>query len=186
VVRTRVGYSGGDKQNPTYESLGDHTETVEMDYDPNQVSYSHLLELFWELHSPTRPPFSRQYKSAIFYHDEEQRKLAEEVKARIEKERGVKFTTEIVPLKRFWLAEDYHQKYYLRQIGPFEAVYERLYPRIEDFINSTAVARINGFVGGSGDVAVLQKEIGEYGLDKNGQLELMDLAKNSHPVKCAY
>ena len=186
MVRTRVGYAGGDKDNPTYYSLGNHTETIEMDYDPGVVSYAHLLELFWEMHSPTRAPFSQQYKSAIFYHDDEQRKLAEEVKARVEQQRGVKFTTEILPLKHFWLAEDYHQKYYLRQMQPFARAYEKLYPQLDDFINSTAVARVNGFVGGSGDIALLQKEIEGYGLDEGGKTLLLDLAKNSHPIKCAY
>jgi len=186
VVRTRVGYAGGDKDNPTYYSLGNHTETVEMDYDPSVVSYSHLLELFWQMHSPTRAPFSQQYKSVVFYHDDEQRRLAEEVKARVEKQQGVKFTTEILPLKHFWLAEDYHQKYYLRQTQPFARAYQGLYPKLGDFINSTAVARVNGFVGGSGDISLLQKEIDEYGLDGGGKTLLLDLAKNSHPIKCSY
>ena len=186
MIRTRVGYCGGDKQQPTYHDLGDHTETVEIDYDPNVVSYAHLLELFWEMHTPTSPPWSQQYKSAVFYHNDEQRKIAEEVKARVEKLRGRSFTTELLPMKQFWLAEDYHQKYYLRQIGPLESAYKRLYPKLGDFINSTAVARVNGYVGGSGDGALLEKEIGDYGLNAGGQTILLDLAKNSRPVKCAY
>jgi methionine-S-sulfoxide reductase len=186
VIRTRVGYAGGTKPDPTYYNLGDYTETIEMDYDPQQVSYEHLLELFWQMHSPTRPAFSRQYRSAVFFRSAEQEKLAREVKARIEKKQGVKFATDIEPLKHFYLAEDYHQKYYLRQIHPFEVAYESLYPKLADFINSTAVARVNGFVGGSGDQKLLEQEIKDYGLDENGQKYLLNLARNSHPIKCTY
>jgi peptide-methionine (S)-S-oxide reductase len=185
-VRTRVGYSGGAKDNPTYYSLGDHTESLEIDYDPSVVSYAQLLQLFWEMHRPTSPPWSQQYKSAVFYHDEEQGKLAEEIKARTEQQLGKTLTTEILPLRRFWLAEDYHQKYYLRQVKPLARAYEGLYPSLDDFVNSTAVARVNGFVGGSGELALLENEIGDYGLDPTEQATLLDLAKNSHPIKCAY
>jgi len=181
-----VGYAGGSRPNPTYENIGDYTETVEMDYDPNVVSYEQLLNLFWQFHQPVRPAFSRQYRSAVFYHDDSQKELAEKVKARIEQNMHVKLSTDIEPLKHFYLAEDYHQKYYLRQLGPFEMAYEKLYPRLGDFINSTAVTRVNGFVGGSGDSALLQQEIGDYGLDAASQKALLDLAKNSHPIRCAY
>lgn len=186
MVRTRVGYSGGEKEHPTYYSLGDHTETVEVDFDPSVVSYEQLLEMFWQLHSPTRPPFSQQYKSAVFYHDAQQERAARAVKSKMESAMGAQFTTEILPFSKFYLAEDYHQKYYLRQVKPLARAYESLYPRLGEFVDSTAVARVNGFVGGSGDFALLQSEVGEYGLDSAGQAALLDLAKNANPVKCTY
>ncbi|MDZ7761250.1 MAG: peptide-methionine (S)-S-oxide reductase [Desulfovermiculus sp.] len=68
MVRTRVGYSGGKKPNPTYHDLGDHTETLQVDYDPEAVSYPKLLEVFWESHSPEQSALSRQYMAAVFYH----------------------------------------------------------------------------------------------------------------------
>ncbi|MDQ3023898.1 MAG: peptide-methionine (S)-S-oxide reductase [bacterium] len=185
-MRTRVGYSGGDKKNPTYYSLGDHTESIEIDYDPNKVSYTQLLELFWNMHNPVRPSYSQQYKSAVYFHDAEQEQAAREVKARIEKSLSAKLTTELLPLKKFYLAEDYHQKYYMRQYGSFSTAYEMLYPQLDDFINSTAVARINGFVGGSGDIKLLEEEIDDYGLDAYSQEALLNIAKNAHPIRCAY
>lgn len=93
--------------------MGDHTETVQIDFDPETISYEELLEVFWASHRPTVPPASRQYASIIFTHGEEQRRLAEASKARLEAAVG-RLYTDIVPLERFYLAEDYHQKYYLR------------------------------------------------------------------------
>lgn len=71
MIRTRVGYAGGSKENPTYYSLGDHSETIQIDYDPTQISYGQLLEVFWNSHNPTYEPWSRQYMSIIFYHSED-------------------------------------------------------------------------------------------------------------------
>merc|ERR1712026_93144 len=74
IIRTRVGYAGGSKVNPSYYSLGDHTETVDLDYDPNVTDYAELLNIFWNNHDPCTKQ-KRQYMSAIFYHDEEQKRL---------------------------------------------------------------------------------------------------------------
>lgn len=75
MVQTVVGYAGGEKENPIYEDLGDHTETVEITYDPKQISYEELLAYFWRRHDPTAKQ-KTQYKSIIFYHDEAQKKAA--------------------------------------------------------------------------------------------------------------
>lgn len=111
---TRVGYTGGTTADPTYRSMGDHTESIQLDYDPDVISYEELLAEFWAQHSPTRPSRSRQYASAIFYADEEQRRAAEESKRRMESRLGVTLHTDIVPLERFYLAEEYHQHYYAK------------------------------------------------------------------------
>ena len=76
MVRTRVGYAGGLMDAPTYRNIGDHTETVQVDYDPRQISYAQLLDIFWKSHQPTRSSWSEQYKNAIFYHNEDQEKIA--------------------------------------------------------------------------------------------------------------
>ena len=115
MIRTRVGYAGGHKQDPTYRDMGDHTETVQVDYDPRMISYEQLLRIFWDSHHPTTPPFSQQYKSIIFYHNEEQKRLAIETKEREESRLKGSIYTEIVPFSEFYLAEAYHQKHYLRQ-----------------------------------------------------------------------
>ena len=101
--------------NPTYHDLGDHSETIQVDYDPAQISYAQLLEVFWTHHNPFTPLWSRQYMSAILYHNEEQRRLALESKSQLEARRGARVHTQIVPAGQFYLAEDYHQKYLMKR-----------------------------------------------------------------------
>ena len=121
VGSTVSGYTGGMKQNPTYEQVTSgrtgHTEAVEIEYDPRQVDFAKLLDIFWR----NIDPFAKdaqfcdqgsQYRSAIFYHDAEQKRLAEESKAAVERKFGKKVETEIVAAVQFWPAEDYHQDYY--------------------------------------------------------------------------
>jgi peptide-methionine (S)-S-oxide reductase len=91
--------------------MGDHSETVQIDYDPRAVTYDGLLAEFWASHRPARPSASRQYASIIFYASEEERQAAEASKAALERSMG-RLYTEIVPLTRFYLAEEYHQHYY--------------------------------------------------------------------------
>jgi peptide-methionine (S)-S-oxide reductase len=176
VIRTRVGYAGGSKENPTYYSLGDHSETIQIDYDPTQISYRQLLEVFWNSHNPIYEPGSRQYMSIIFYHSEEQKRLAMETKESEEARLGRHIFTEIVPVSEFYLAEDYHQKYYLRQESALMAEFSAIYPATEDFIASTAVARVNGYVGGYGELATLEKELGLLGLSEAGRQRLLEIA----------
>ena len=155
-----MGYTGGSRENPTYSALGDHAESIEIYYDPSVISYQGLLEVFWKSHDPGVRPWSRQYMSAIFYHGEEQKKLAVESMERQQAETHGKIYTEIVPAARFYPAEDYHQKYYLRQrpdlLGEFRAIYPH-----ETFVDSTAAARINGFLAGYGSYAALKADLSE-------------------------
>ncbi len=177
MIRTRVGYAGGNKENPNYYDLGTHSETVQIDFDPTRVSYEELLAVFWHSHNPTSPPFSTQYKSVIFYQDEEQKRLAEESKAREEERLGKIIQTELVPFTEFHLAEDYHQKYYLRSRPDLGSELYAIYPDINDYTNSTALARLNGYVGGNGDIEMLQLEIDSYGLSPEGKQRLLNLVK---------
>ena len=103
VTSTRVGYTGGSKENPTYHDLGDHTESVELEFDPKAVSYKDLVHIFFENHD-YKSKAKIQYKSAVFYHSQEQSRIAEEIKPD-------DAATEILPATEFWPAEDYHQKY---------------------------------------------------------------------------
>ena len=116
MIRTRVGYAGGTKENPTYRDLGDLSETIQIEYDPTQISYEELLDVFWSSHNPQQRPWSTQYKSMILYHTDEQKMLAMESKGREETRLKSKVSTEIVPFSAFYLAEGYHQKYRLRQV----------------------------------------------------------------------
>jgi len=176
-VRTRVGYAGGTSSQPTYYNLGDHTETIQIDFDPAQISYGELLEVFWQSHNPVQPSYSRQYASLIFFHDEEQKKAALASKQREEDRRGRKVFTEIVPAGAFHLAEDYHQKYYLQRSRTLMAEFTAMYPNVEDFVNSTAVARANGYLGGNGSRAQLEAELGSLGLSAEGEQELVRIVR---------
>ena len=125
VISTTSGYIGGSKQYPTYEEVSagvtGHAEAVEVAYDPAKVSYETLLDVFWRNIDPTAKDrqfrdSGTQYRSAIFVHDDAQRKAAEASKAAIEKSKPFKepIVTPIVLAGRFWPAEDYHQDYHLK------------------------------------------------------------------------
>ena len=117
------GYSGGRVPNPTYEQvcsgLTGHAEVIQVTYDPKKISFAELLEVFWKTHDPTTlnrqgPDVGTQYRSAIFYHDEEQRRVAEELISEFEAE-GLwsnPIVTEVTPFDRYYRAEDYHQEYF--------------------------------------------------------------------------
>lgn len=117
------GYTGGTIPNPTYEQVcggkTGHAEAIQITFDPSVISYEKLLEVFFKLHDPTAlnqqgNDIGTQYRSAIFYHDEEQKRVAEELKDKLEKSGYYqnKIVTEIVPFTNFYLAESYHQDYY--------------------------------------------------------------------------
>ncbi len=173
MVRTRVGYAGGDKKDPTYYNLGNHSETVQIDYDPTKISYEELLAVFWEAHNPTYPSPSRQYMSIIFTHNEEQRELAKASRTQKATERGDEIVTEIKPLAQFYLAEDYHQKYMLQQRETIMADFQRMYPDMADFIASMAATRVNGYLGGYGTRASLQRDLDSFGLTERAKEALL-------------
>ncbi|ODM94460.1 Peptide methionine sulfoxide reductase [Orchesella cincta] len=144
-----VGFSGGTSHDPTYRRLGDHTETVDIEYDPNETSYQEMLDLFWSNHNPTSN-CSRQYMSAIFYHSPQQKALAEASLKAEEARRGSgsRITTKITPAKAFYDAENYHQKYLLQK---HSYVLEELdIEPGEELIRSHVAARLNGYLGGHG------------------------------------
>jgi peptide-methionine (S)-S-oxide reductase len=120
VTGTRVGYSGGHTEDPTYEDVCSHTtghaEVVEVSYDPEQVSYDDLLATFWAKHDPTQLnrqgwDIGDQYRSAIFVHDEEQREAALRSKDLEQQRHRKPIVTQIEPAQTFYEAEDYHQQY---------------------------------------------------------------------------
>jgi peptide-methionine (S)-S-oxide reductase len=119
------GYSGGTLENPTYVQVcfgeSGHAEVVQISYDPTRISYADLLQVFWGTHDPTTPnrqgnDVGTQYRSAIFYHNDEQRKLAEHYKQKLDSTGmfSAPIITEIVPFRQFFAAEDYHQDFYER------------------------------------------------------------------------
>ena len=122
VGSTAVGYAGGTKDNPSYEDVctdeTGHAEVVEVEFDPTQISYNQLLDVFWSNHNPTTPnrqgpDVGKQYRSVIFYHSPEQRAAAESSKDELEKSKRFSrpIVTQIEPAPTFWRAEEYHQRY---------------------------------------------------------------------------
>lgn len=172
MLRTRVGYAGGRKESPTYRSIGDHTEAVQLDYDPAAISYGELLDIFWDSHEPSAQSISRQYKKAIFYQSADQRDAALASKSALEKKTGITVKTQIAPINSFTLAEDYHQKYLLKSHKKLHQEMALMYPRQPDFINSTAVTRLNGYAGGYGTKEQLSAELDALGLSSEGKAEL--------------
>lgn len=117
------GYSGGNVQNPTYEQVCTgrtaHAESIQIEFDPMVISFEELLDVFWHTHDPTSlnrqgNDIGTQYRSAIFYHDEKQKEIAEKSKKEIQSKGVYKnpIVTEIVPFNKFYVAEDYHKNYY--------------------------------------------------------------------------
>jgi peptide-methionine (S)-S-oxide reductase len=170
-----VGYAGGTKANPTYHDLGDHTECIQIEYDPTQISYEALLDLFWSIHTPTDQPWSKQYMSLLFYHDKNQEKHAQETKAMEADKLGTKIYTEIIPVSTFYTAEMYHQKYYLQDEEP-ELIRELMndFSSFEAFISSTIAARLNGFTAGFDTLDSIKEELSKTKLLSTDQAKLMD------------
>lgn len=147
VVRTRVGYAGGTKPNPTYHDLSDHTEVFQVDYDPADLSYADLLAVIFENHDPSQQTRKTQYQNIVFYDSPDQKDTlesfletngldAETIETRIER------------LTRFYLAESYHQKYNLKAKQSLVDSFEEAGYDDEELRESSAAAKLNGYAGG--------------------------------------
>ncbi|MEY2490679.1 MAG: hypothetical protein QOC70_2621 [Verrucomicrobiota bacterium] len=132
VVKTVVGYTGGSEADANYQKVSahqtKHREAIEVTYDPTQISYDQLLDLFWRQINPTQADgqfhdIGLSYRAAIFYGSEEEKKIAETSREKLGKSGKFQkpIVTEILPVMKFYLAEDYHQKYYLKKPADFEA-----------------------------------------------------------------
>jgi len=122
VIDTKVGYAGGKLKNPTYEDVctdnTGHAEVVQVVFNPSVITYENLVDFFWKIHDPTQlnrqgPDIGSQYKSVIFYHNEQQKIIAKKSKEKLENLKKYKkpIVTEIIPIKKFYPAEEYHQRY---------------------------------------------------------------------------
>ncbi len=176
-MRTRVGYAGGTTSSPTYQTLGDHTETIQIEYDPTRITYENLLDLFWKSHEPSSKAWSRQYMAAVYYHDDVQKELALASKNRKASAIAKKIHTEILPYTGFTLAENYHQKYRLQREKDLMQEFAKIYPSSENFINSTAAARVNGYLGGYGTVDRLKVDLDHLGLSPQGGRQLLRIVE---------
>jgi len=141
VEESISGYSGGHTKNPTYEASNTgrtgHAEAVEIIYDPNIVSFANLVDVYFSSQNPTQingqgPDNGSQYRSIIFYQNEEQKQIILKKKAELSKKLNAKIAAEVYPFQKFWIAEDYHQNY------------ERLHPN-NGYIRNISIPRLNRF-----------------------------------------
>ena len=147
IVRTRVGYAGGTKLNPTYHELGDQTEVFQVDYDPADISYADLLAVVFDNHDPRHQTRKTQYQNIVFFDSPDQKETIQSVLETDGLDTET-IETRTERLTRFYLAESYHQKYNLKAkqslLDPFEeAGYDD-----EELRESPAAAKLNGYAGG--------------------------------------
>jgi len=155
VVRTRVGYAGGTKRGPEYHSLGDHTEVFQVEFDPDSITYRDLLELVFESHNPQQQTRKTQYQNVVFAATAaQQAALNEFLTAKGLTADGI--GTRVEQLSRFYLAEDYHQKYKLRSVSSCMDAFEAAGYGDDDLRESPIAAKLNGYAAGH-DVAVAEE-----------------------------
>lgn len=176
VIRTRVGYTGGTTKDPTYYNLGDHTETVQLDFDPSRVTYEALVEAFFAAHDATQPAGRRQYMSAIFVYGADQDRIARSVMQRLQGASKDVIQTQIVPAADFYVAEDYHQKYALQGDSLLLGELRAIYPDLWDLVDSTAATRVNAYLYGEGTAEQLRAELDRLGLSTAGKDRLLAAA----------
>jgi len=149
--------------NPTYHSLGNHTEAIQIDFAPEEIDFAAVVDLVWTSHNPVGAARSSQYKSAIWFADDQQLAIIDQSVEPLVERYQRELTTEILPLETFFNAEDYHQKYVLQRHDAVMKQFKAYYPDFHDFVNSTAAARLNGFAYGSGSKALFEQEQSTYG-----------------------
>jgi peptide-methionine (S)-S-oxide reductase len=137
---------------------------LQIDFDPNVISFEELAELFWSNHNPLQPGVSRQYMSAIWYHDAAQREIINNARDAVASKLGGTIQTPVLPLDVFYLAEGYHQKYRLQQSASLMKHFARMYSDVSRFVDSTVATRLNGFLYGYGNRELFERESDGYGI----------------------
>ncbi len=159
VIRTKVGYSGGKGQNPNYNDMMDHTEVVQIDYNEEIITYDELLDIFWK-NNTCKMKFKKvQYKSLILYHDEEQKIKALKSKLEKEKNENCYIYTDIEHMNKFYIAENYHQKYYLQSVRDVSDDIKSSCENFSEFVDSKIAARLNGYIKGYGNSNMLRADL---------------------------
>lgn len=168
VIETAVGFAGGTTDQPVYRNIGDHTESILLTFDPAVISYEELVRLFWQQHDAMKDRFykERHYISLLIYFNNEQKEIAEKIKAEQEAAQEKKIQTEFQAYSIFYAAENYHQKYFLRRFKTATNQLKQLFSDDEDaFIHSTIAARLNGFVREKTTLQAIKDEIPDWGLE---------------------
>jgi methionine-S-sulfoxide reductase len=173
VVRTRVGYTGGTTADPTYQTIGDHTEALQVDFDPQVITYEELLDHVWSAHDPTRARASTQYRAAVWCHDENQLAIARRAGARAAAGRSGELATPVLMAGPFYRAEDYHQKYRLRHDRLLLDELRQRYGSDRAMVDATAAARVNGLLSGWSNRRAMKALLPQLGLSAEGEQRLL-------------
>ena len=174
VVRTRVGYAGGSTKNPTYRNIGDHTESIQVDYNPEEITFRELANLFWENHDPGTGSYKRQYDKILFYENSKQERVAKESLGEVSSNTEGQVYTRIEKLENFYPAEDYHQKYRLRNNNRYLNELKKYYNKPDALRDSTAAARLNGYLAGYGSAEEVEDHLGKLGLSEATRSDLRE------------
>jgi hypothetical protein len=150
---------------------------VQIDFDPEVLPFGRLLEIFWTSHDATRAATLRQYASLVFVHTKDQEEEAIRSKKRLEAAALRPVATQILPFTGFTLAEEYHQKFYLRRDPILMKTFKELFPDSRLLTDSTAAARVNGFLAGFGDPLLFMSTTPRWGLSAEGWDRLRRIAK---------
>lgn len=166
VVRTRTGFAGGTTLEPTYRHMGDHTETVEVEFDPAVLTYEEILHIFWNNHNPKNINGykGRQYQSMLLYRSSEQKEAIERVLVELHASGKEKPATEVHPFSVFYPAEEKHQKYYLKRHPDAVEKLLGLYSTISEMDRSTLAARLNGLAKGYANRSGIVEEVKHWPL----------------------
>jgi peptide-methionine (S)-S-oxide reductase len=156
--------------------MADHTECLEVDFDSNVIGFEDIVLHFWSSHNPNRGTYKgRQYLSILLFHDAEQKEMIERVKESLENSMENKIDTEISPYQGFTLAEDRHQKYYLKRYPKAMGRLMSYYETHQQMVNATLVARLNSFVKGYGTLAALKEEMTSWNIPGETKEKLVEL-----------
>lgn len=184
MLRTRVGYAGGTTPNPTYQSIGDHTEAISIDYDPTLLRYGDLLDHFWQGHRCQSEAYSRQYMNAVFSRNDVQQEAAQQSRIAHAQKLNLPIdsvATPVIAIDQFTLAEFYHQNYRIAPHDRLRQFLESTYPDLKSFADSTVATRLNSVLG-SGDKQgwnLVLKELTEYGLPSDLESRIREEGMNT-------
>lgn len=184
VVRTRTGYAGGTTPDPTHKNMADHTETVEVDYNPALVTYQELLEVFFQSHNPNRKPYrQREYISLILYHDEKQKEAAERKKLEKERIAGEEVKTEISPYSGFTVAKERQQKWHIKRNKEAIKRLGQLYVTADQLLDSTLAARMNGLAKGYGSLEKVKSEVKNWQIEESRRAVFLEILSSLDNVE---
>ncbi len=160
--------------------MGDHTEAIQVDFDPSVLSFDALLKYFWRAHNPLHPGSYVQYKAILWTHGDEQKKAALASRDALAKTLGAEVKTEIAPFTKFYVAEDYHQKYRLRQVKRLTSALLKKVGNEAALRDSTLAAKLNGYLSGYGSLTQLKHDLASSGLSEGEREHVTAIFKKNH------